>query len=124
MRENGALTTEDALIKYGRQARERLEQKRSEKLFLEVSACRFRPNISKTSKRICGGYESDGDRSWRGGSADGREKFAHLYEDALRRKERQEKVYSNCMGPEFTFKPDTTKSKYYYQRLETRDPAY
>jgi hypothetical protein len=28
------------------------------------------------------------------------------------------------MGPEFTFKPDTTVSKYYYQRLENRDPAY
>ena len=124
LRDNGNLRTEDALIKYGRQARERLEQKRSEKLFLEIRECRFKPNISKTSKRMFGGYESDGDGSWRAGSADGREKYMSLYEDALRRKERQEKVYSNCMGPEFTFKPDTTKSKYYYQRLETRDPAY
>jgi hypothetical protein len=28
------------------------------------------------------------------------------------------------MAPDFTFKPDTRISKYYYQRLEARDPAY
>ena len=63
-----------------------------------------------------------------GASADGREstadKFTNLYKDALLRKERQDKIYNNCIGPEFTFKPDTTKSKYYYQRLLTSDPDY
>jgi hypothetical protein len=52
------------------------------------------------------------------------DKFSSLYYDALRRKERQEKVYARCMAPDFTFKPDTRISKYYYQRLEARDPAY
>lgn len=33
-------------------------------------------------------------------------------------------MYSACLGPECTFQPDTTVSRYYYQRLETRDPAY
>ena len=35
--------TEDALIKYGQHAKERLEQRRSELLFQEVSAYRFQP---------------------------------------------------------------------------------
>lgn len=42
----------------------------------------------------------------------------------MRRRERQDKVYSACIASECTFKPDTRVSKYYYQRLESRDPAY
>jgi len=42
----------------------------------------------------------------------------------MRRRERQEKVYSACIGAECTFQPDLTVSKYYYQRLESRDPGY
>ena len=52
------------------------------------------------------------------------DKFSDLYKDALRRKERQDKIYSACITSECTFKPDTTVSKYYYQRLESRDPGY
>ena len=51
-------------------------------------------------------------------------KFTDLYKDAMRRRERQDKVYSACIASECTFKPDTRVSKYYYQRLESRDPAY
>ena len=95
-----------------------------------------------------GGYESDGagDKSrgrypaapWRANSADkngnasavygfrsnSADKFRDLYQDAMRRRERQDKIYSACIGSEYTFQPDTTVSKYYYQRLETRDPSY
>ncbi|TNV74359.1 hypothetical protein FGO68_gene10317 [Halteria grandinella] len=126
-------SAEDALIKYGVQARERVEQKRSERLFREVAECRFHPQISKKSELMVrqkaqGGYESDGgavqerDRQAREKMFD--DKFSSLYYDALRRKERQEKVYARCMAPDFTFQPDTRISKYYYQRLEARDPAY
>jgi hypothetical protein len=52
------------------------------------------------------------------------DKFTTLYKDALRRRERQDKIYSACIEPECTFIPDTTGSKYYYHRLEARDPAY
>jgi DNA polymerase sigma len=52
------------------------------------------------------------------------DKFTNLYKDALLRRERQDKVYSACLEPECTFIPDTTGSKYYYNRLEARDPAY
>jgi hypothetical protein len=96
-----------------------------------------------------GGYESDVvDRSrvrtgWRANSADknanlsgvggttalgyrsnSADKFCDLYQDAMRRRERQDKIYSACIGSECTFHPDTTVSKYYYQRLESRDPGY
>ena len=33
-------------------------------------------------------------------------------------------MYARCLAPEFTFQPDTRVSKYYYQRLEAKDPAY
>lgn len=64
------------------------------------------------------------DQYWRHGSPTHTGKFTDLYQDALRRKERQEKIYAACISPDCTFKPDTTVSKYYYQRLEMRDPAY
>ena len=94
------------------------------------------------------GYDSDGaDRyrsrpAWRANSADknvnlsgaasvahglrsnSADKFSDLYLDAMRRRERQDKIYSACIGSECTFQPDTTVSKYYYQRLESRDPGY
>ena len=51
-------------------------------------------------------------------------KFVNLYEDAQRRKERQDKIYSACMESECTFQPDTNQTKYYYQKLEIKDPGY
>jgi hypothetical protein len=35
------------------------------------------------------------------------DKFNTLYEDARRRQERQDKIYSACMEAECTFQPDT-----------------
>lgn len=151
------IKAEEALIKYGQQSREKLEQKRSEMLFQEIAACQFKPQLAArhTTEKIlqgrfmtAAGYESDGagDKSrgrgpaapWRADSADkngnasgaygfrsnSADKFRDLYQDAMRRRERQDKIYSACIGSECTFQPDTTVSKYYYQRLETRDPGY
>jgi hypothetical protein len=65
--EDATLSTEDALIRYGQLARERAELKRSEQALRERSQCRFRPDISKSSKHMtamqaiyANGYESDG----------------------------------------------------------------
>ena len=41
-------------------------------------------------------------------------KFNNLYEDAKRRKERQDKIYSACIESECTFHPDTSETRYYH----------
>jgi hypothetical protein len=46
------IRTEEALIKFGQHAREKIEQKRSEMLFKEIAECRFRPQIAKYTERI------------------------------------------------------------------------
>lgn len=50
------------------------------------------------------------------------DKFETLYDDAKRRKERQDKIYSACLESECTFVPDTQATKYYNQRMENKDP--
>lgn len=50
------------------------------------------------------------------------DKFSSLYEDAKRRKERQDKIYSACVESECTFQPDIQATKYYNNRVENRDP--
>lgn len=40
-------------------------------------------------------------------------KFDSLYQDAQRRQERQEFIYSACIESECTFQPDTEKTKYF-----------
>lgn len=42
LRDHG-MRAEDALIKYGQMARDKIEQKRSEILYREISECRFHP---------------------------------------------------------------------------------
>ena len=53
----------------------------------------------------------------------GIDKFYNLYEDAKRRKERQEKIYSACMESECTFQPDTNLTKYYNSKTENQDQS-
>ena len=39
-------------------------------------------------------------------------KYDSLYDDAIRRRERQEFIYSACIEAECTFKPDTEKTRF------------
>ncbi|CDW91726.1 UNKNOWN [Stylonychia lemnae] len=113
---------EDNLLKYGQQTRERIEQKRTELLLQEQSECLFRPMITKKSAKLLSErYNNNGESLTRNGHGS-KDKFSNLYEDARRRKERQDKIYSACVESECTFQPDTQVTKYYYQRMESKDP--
>jgi hypothetical protein len=46
------IRNENALLKYGQQVREKIEQKRTEIIYREQSECKFRPNITKKSEKI------------------------------------------------------------------------
>eukprot|EP00347_Sterkiella_histriomuscorum_P010260 403376977 len=109
--------SEDNLIKYGQQVREKIEQKRTEILLQEQAECKFRPMITKKSAQLLS------DRYHPNGEVDrSSDKFSNLYEDAKRRKERQDKIYSACVESECTFQPDTQATKFYYNKVENRDP--
>jgi len=87
-------------MQYGKAVREKIEQKRFEKAYMQQSECRFKPVITRKSERILsdrGFANQDYQVS----------KFKTLYEDARMRHERQEKVYASCLDDECTFKPDT-----------------
>jgi hypothetical protein len=60
--------------------KEKLEIKRTEYLYKDLSECRFRPQITKKSEKMLS------DRGNSEGKA--RDKFSNLYDDARRRKER------------------------------------
>jgi hypothetical protein len=46
-------------------------------------------------------------------------KFYELFEDAKRRQERKEKIYSACLDSECTFQPDIGYTKYFSKMNET-----
>jgi hypothetical protein len=50
-------------------------------------------------------------------------KFDHLYQDAKRRQERQEFIYSACVEAECTFKPDTRQTQIYNMKHSSINSA-
>jgi len=46
-------------------------------------------------------------------------KFDSLYQDAIRRNERQMNIYSACVDAECTFQPDRSKTKYQKRRFSS-----
>ena len=63
----------------------------------------FKPKVSKVSERIMS--QKQGNRA-----LSPNYKFDSLYNDARRRQDRQEFIYSACIESECTFKPDTAKT--------------
>ena len=53
------------------------------------------------------------------GSRKSTQKFDNLYQDALRRNERQTNIYSACLDAECTFQPDIEKSKFGKRRVSS-----
>lgn len=51
VRPNGENAAE-CLINYGKATREKIEQKRSELMYLEQNECKFRPMITRKSEKI------------------------------------------------------------------------
>jgi hypothetical protein len=71
------------LINKGKIAKEKVDAKRSEQLYIEQNSCNFKPALSKHSERIMNERQRDA-------NGNKMNKFSNLYEDAVRRKERQE----------------------------------
>lgn len=109
--------TEEALIKYGQQVREKVEQLRCEIIFKEQAECKFKPEISKKSEKILSERYDHGVPYQEVGKPPLMDKFSTLYEDAKRRKERHEKIYQNCVEAECTFQPDLNPTKCYNSRV-------
>lgn len=97
---------EDFLIKYGKAVKEKVDSQRVDKLRAETQGLTFQPKVSKVSERIVLQKKA-------GQSAHQYSKFDSLYQDARRRQERQEFIYSACIESECTFQPDTEKTKYF-----------
>lgn len=51
------------------------------------------------------------------------DKFTDLYEDAKRRQERKENLYSNCLEQECTFEPDIRATRIHGRRNSEQRPA-
>jgi hypothetical protein len=98
---------EDFLIKYGKAVKEKIDSKRIESLRRETEGISFKPQVSKVSTKIVEQKEM------RNSSKGKYAKFDSLYEDAQRRQERQEYIYSACIESECTFQPDTEKTKFF-----------
>lgn len=88
--------TEDFLMKYGRAVRDKINHQRVLNLRNELNHISFKPKISKTSEKIVAQKQA-------ANLNHGYTKYDSLYEDALRRKERQEFIYSACIEAECTF---------------------
>lgn len=79
-------------MNYARQKEERMEQLRQEQYQNELQECKFHPQISrKTQMMMTREQELQ------------RDKFSNLYDDARRRKDRQDQIYSACVDAECTF---------------------
>jgi len=81
----------------------------------EVKDCNFRPQIDRNSKQMV-----NMSRAFRSHSVD---KFTDLYEDAKRRQERKENLYSNCLEQECTFEPDISVTRIHGRRHSEQRPS-
>lgn len=108
---------EDNLIKKGLLTQDKLEQKRAEILYEIQNSNSFHPNINENSRKIADQrnqffedeYIGDENSNQYGPQSD---QFLNLYDDAMKRVERHNKIYSMCIDSECTFKPDIGKTKH------------
>jgi hypothetical protein len=108
---------EDNLIKKGLLTQDKLEQKRAEVLYGIQNSNSFHPNINENSRKIADqrnqffedDYIGDENSNQYGPQSD---QFLNLYDDAMKRVERHNKIYSMCIDSECTFKPDIGKTKH------------
>ena len=71
----------------------------------ELDGLSFQPQISRVSQRIH-------QQKLQGGVGTPVSKYESLYEDAMRRRERQQFIYSACIEAECTFAPNRDKTRY------------
>jgi hypothetical protein len=108
---------EDILLRKGMLAQDKIEQKRAEMLYEVQQANSFQPNINDNSRKIAGqrsqffedDYAGDENSNQFGHQSD---QFLNLYDDAMKRVERHDKIYSMWIDSEWTFKPDIGKTEH------------
>jgi hypothetical protein len=106
---------EDFLIKYGKAVKDKIDSKRVESLRRETEGVSFKPTVSKVSNRIV--EQKEMRNSSKGNTRFA--KFDSLYQDAQRRQERQEYIYSACIESECTFQPDVEKTKFFNSKHQS-----
>jgi len=90
--------TEDFLIKYGKAVKEKIDSQRIESLRRETEGVSFKPSVSRVSEKIVKQKQASQSLSHSKFA-----KFDSLYQDAQRRQERQDFIYSACIESECTF---------------------
>lgn len=109
------------LINYGKRKEEVLNYQRALKEHEELNECKFQPNIAKKSEAMVRNrsqlFEQASGRS--ADSKKGSQKFESLYQDAMRRNERQLNIYAACIDAECTFQPELENNKINRRRFSS-----
>jgi hypothetical protein len=106
---------EDYLLKKGMLTKDKIEQKRAERLYTTLQSWSFQPKINNYSRKIVDqrdqffGEEMSIDDQNSQFERD--KKFNELYSDAMRRFERHDKIYSIWIDSEWTFQPDIVRTR-------------
>ncbi|CAI2384022.1 unnamed protein product [Moneuplotes crassus] len=126
----GSKKLEDQLIEKGKKTNDMIERKRSELLFEQQHSHSFRPKINKKSDHIIQersrqfleessrmaesphNFSQNFETSYMT-SENKLNKFNLLYDDAIKRKQRKDEIYSRCLDSQCTFQPDLTKGNRY-----------
>lgn len=125
---------EDHLIERGKKAQDMIEKKRSEMLFEQQHKHSFKPKINKNSEKMimersrqfleesAAMYATPDESSQQMDSSymtaqNKLDKFMLLYDDAIKRKQRKDQIYSKCLDSECTFTPDIAKGQLYDSRI-------
>jgi hypothetical protein len=113
---------EDRLIEKGKKSNDMIEKKRSEMLFEQQHRHSFKPQINKKSARIVmersKQFMEESHEMSRNDAPDSSfmslngklDKFKLLYDDAIKRKQRKDQIYSKCLDSECTFQPELMRS--------------
>ena len=122
---------EDHLIERGKKTKEHLEKKRNEILYETQHKHSFKPKINRNSERIIlersrqyleesaamfSNSESSNNRNANASLISSNkklDKFMLLYDDAIKRKQRKDNIYSKWLDSECTFQPDLAYNQYY-----------
>lgn len=114
----GSERPEEHLIKHGQMIKDKIDQKRAEIMYYNQKAWSFRPKINANSKNIAEQrskfFEDDvvAEEHSNKELVSKPDQFIHLYEDAMNRLERHNKIYSMWIDSECTFKPDIGKTRH------------
>ena len=115
------IPTEELLINYGKRRDEVLNFQRALKAHQETEQFDFKPQISRKSAKIVRNRSQILDQASGRSELSRRSasKFESLYQDAVRRNERQMNIYSACVDAECTFQPDRSKTKFNKRRFSS-----